>query len=331
MKKILLNYSFLLFLLLSFSVSAQYEVEEFYPLPKNVEKIKVLQHTIFEGDTTSENFSEYNFDRRGNTISWEYFTYHGSEKRKYDSLDRILEIDGLYGESFTNGITHYSYPSKNQKIEIHDKMGFYKYIKSEFVFDSINRISTEINYDSTSNVIDPDNPSALIYRTTNRYWYDKYGNKVQELIILDSTNEIIYEMNALYNEQQLMKKTETYSQNHPNKNYATNTSEEYFYITDGEFKDKIEKKITFEINENDTTKNEIQYSYQRLDSITTTTNINYFYKNELNRLNKYFYKNNHLIKLEEYMIPYSSRREENQELKLSAWTEYEYFFYKNEE
>jgi hypothetical protein len=324
MKKLILC---CIFSMLSFSVSAQYEVEEFYPLPQNTEKIKGLQYTIYEGDTTSENFSEYNFDKKGNTIRWEYFTYHGKEERKYDSLNRIIEIDGLYGESFANGITHYFYPSKNQKVEIHDKMAFYRYTKSEFILDSTNRIIEEIKYDSTINLVDPDTLIVLVYKTNTHNLYDKYGNQVEELCIEDSTKEIMYEMHAVYDEKKLVNKTEKYSENHPNKSYATTRLEEYLYISNGEFKDKIENKIILEINENDTVKNEIQYSYQRVDSTTTKTDIKYFYKNNLNQFNKYLYKNNQLVKLEEYTIPYTSSQEKNQELKLSTWTEYTYFFY----
>jgi hypothetical protein len=328
MKKLLFYSLFLLFLSFFFSASAQNDLELFLPLPKNIEKITAIQHSIYEGDTTSENYFEYNFDKKGNIVRWHYFTYHMMEDLKYDSLDRILEIDGLYGESFTNGIINYEYPSNHQKVEIHDKMGFYKYIKSDFIFDSMNKTIGETKYDSTINLVDPDNPIVLIYRTNSRYSYDKYGNQVEELYVEDSTKELMYEMHALYNEKKLVNKTEKYSQNHRNKNYATHTSEEYFYITDGEFKDKIEKGITFEINESDSTKSEIQYSYQILDSITTKTDIKYFYKKILNQLNKYFHKNNHLIRLEEYIIP----KEENQESKLSNWTKYSYYFYeKNKE
>ncbi len=323
MKKIILSFSFLLFLFLSFSVSAQYEIEEFKPLPKNIEKITAIQHSIYEGDTTSENYFEYNFDEKGNTTKSHYLTYHIMEEIKYDSLDRILEIDAVYGESFGNGNLKYYYPSKNQKIEIHDKMGFYKYIKLDFIFDKEDRISEEIKYDSTINLVNTDDPIALISKINSRYVYDKNGNQIQKLDIENATKELIYEMHALYNKKQLVNKTEKYSQNHLTKSYATYKSEEYFYIKEGNFKDKIEKTINFEINENDTTKSEIQYVYTALDSINTKKEMIYFYKNKSSQKNILFYKNNHLIKLEEYSIS----EENNREPKLSTWTEYTYFFY----
>lgn len=323
MKKLFLSFSFLLSLFLSFSASAQYEIEEFKPLPKNIEKITALQHSIYEGDTISENYFEYNFDTKGNTIKSHYLTYHIMEEIKYDSLDRIIEIDAVYGESFGNGNLKYYYPSKNQKIEIHDKMGFYKYIKSDFIFDKEDRIIEEIKYDSTINLVNTDDPIALISKINSRYVYDKNGNQIEQLDVKDSTKELIYEMHALYNEKQLVNKTEKYSQNYPTQSYTTHKFEEYFYIKEGNFKDKIEKTITFETNENDTSKSEIQYIYTVLDSINTKKEIIYFYKNKLSQKNTLFYKNNHLIKIEEYSIS----EEDNQKPKLSTWTEYTYFFY----
>jgi len=322
MKKLFLSFSFLLFLLLSFSASAQNDLELFLPLPKNIEKITAIQHSIYEGDTTSENYFEYNFDKKGNTTKSHYLTYHIMEELKYDSLDRIIEIDAVYGESFAYGNLKYYYPSKNQKIEIHDKMGFYKYIKLDFILDGQYRIIEEIKYDSTINLVEQDNPTVLISKINSRYVYDKNGNQVEELQVEDATKELIYEIHALYNEKNLINKTEKHSQNYPTKSYATTTSEEYFYITEGKFKDKIEKKITFEINQNDTTKSEIQYVYTLLDSINTKKEIIYFYNNKFSQKNILFYKNDHLIKLEEYYIS-----KEIQEPELSTWTEYTYLFY----
>lgn len=323
MKKSLFKFLFILFLFLSFSVSAQYaesytDLRLFLPLPTSIEKIKAVQHSIYEGDTTSEDFFEYHFDGRKNFIDWKYFTYHVGEEIKYDSADRVVELDGLYGESFENGIINYYYPSKSQKIEIHDKMGFYKYIKSDFIFDGNDRIVGEIQYDSTFNLMN----STLLVETKNlSYSYDKYGNKVEEIHFINSGKDFGYEMHALYNEKKLLNKTERYFENKITQKLI---EEENFYIVEGEFKDKISKQISIMSTKSDTTKNEILYSYKRLDSSTFFQERRFIVDNQLVEHYKYFYKNNNLIRLEEYTIP-----NEVQKQKLSTWTEYTYFFYSN--
>ncbi len=167
------------FLLQPFCVFSQdnFILEKYQPLPKNLKEIIEVQHTIYKEDTTSEKFSKYSFDKNQNLISWQVFPYHIKETRKYDSLDRIIKIDGLYGESFGNGITTYSYPNKNQKIEIHEKMGFYKYIKSDFIFDKNGKISQEEYYDSTSHQM---HEKDTVYRMTNKYNYDDKKNLLEE-------------------------------------------------------------------------------------------------------------------------------------------------------
>ena len=319
MKRRHFNFLFLLFLSLHFSVLAQPDLEQFKSLPKGIEKIKALQYSIYEGDTISENFFEYNFDEKGNIIHWHYFTYLMGEELKYDSLGRITEIDGVYGESFTNGIINYYYPSKSKKIEIHDKMGFYIYRKSDFIFDGNDRIIGEIRYDSTFNLVDS---TMKTYTLNISYSYDKYENLVEELHFVDSMKELIYEMHALYNEKKLLNKTERHS-NYKDYFYTSNTSEENFYVTEGEFKDKIAKKTTVSLNENDTIKNEVHYLYNRIDSLNTSMEMNYLSNGKVTQIQKYFYRNTDLIKLEEYYPP----KDQNIEPKLEVWTEYSYFFY----
>ncbi|WP_375560804.1 hypothetical protein ACE193_24430 [Bernardetia sp. OM2101] len=342
MKQSLFKLLFLLFSLLSFSVSAQYaesytDLKLFLPLPTSIEKIKAVQHSIYKGDTISENFFEYHFDRRRNFIDWEYFTYHVGEEIKYDSADRIVEIDGLYGESFENGIIKYYYPSKNQKIEIHEKMGYYKYIKSDFIFDGNDRIVGEIKYDSTFNLMD----STLLVDTKNiSYSYDKYGNKVGEIHFINSGKDFGYEMHALYHEKKILNKTERYFENNSTQKLL---EEEFFYITEGNFKDKISKRISSISTKNDTTKNEVRFSYKKVDTLSniqeqkyftdysddkeylqnTVEERKYFRNGKLTQINKYFYRYNHLIALEEYHIS----EEKKSDPKLSNWTEYSYFFY----
>ncbi len=330
MKKLILSFSFLFFLLSSFLVSAQYEaMEEFKPLPNNIKKLTAIQHSIFEGDTTSENFFEYNFNKNGDAISYKYFTYHLQEDLKYDSLNRIVEIDALYGESFANGNIKYEYPSKNQKIEIHDKMGFYQYKKSEFVFDSMDRISNELLYDSTFNKIEEYN---LVYLIKKNYQYDKNGNIEKESHVADSDGKLVYtyQMDREYNKEKLIKQTvhyfkDTMSTTIPTIDYYSDEIKQIYYVQNGDFEGKIEKEIELIAGKNDTINYEVYYKYQKLDSTTISQEKNYFNNKKRIEHNKYFYKNNHLIKLEEYSIS----KDTNQEPKLSTWTEYSYYFYEN--
>lgn len=334
MKKLILSYFLLLFLLLSVSVSAQDDLELFLPLSTNIEKITAVQYFIYKGDTTSENFFEFNFDNRKNITKWQYFTYHMQEELKYDSLDRVIEIDGLYGESFSNGITTYYYPSKNQKIEIHDKMGYYKYIKSDFIFDD-SRVIKEIKYDST---FDKMEKRTLVERMNLIYMLDEYGNKVQELCFSDSMKELVYEMDASYNEGKLQKRTKVFTKNGLISGSSDKEIKIMSYVEEGKFKGKVIKKIDIHRIKNKTTKNEIHYSYKKIDSLSnlreqkyfvdysdnkkelqnTVEERKYFVNGKPTHINIYFYRYGNLIALEEYYIS------KDTEAKLQNWTEYKY-------
>ncbi|WP_338791287.1 hypothetical protein [Bernardetia sp. MNP-M8] len=339
MKK--LHFIFLFLVFLSFSAFAQEDLELFQPLPTRIQKITAVQYYIYEGDTTSVNFLEYNFDRRKNLTRWEYFPYHVQEELKYDSLDRIIEIDGLYGESFGNGIIKYYYPSKNQKKEIHDKMGYYKYIKSDFEFyENEDLIHVEITYDSTFNLIDSSN---AIKTTQTKYFYDNDENKIGHLVLLGDEEILIEKAEITYQEGQLItKKIFKFDNSSIKQTYQANL-ESYDYILEGNFKNRIAKKIITSIYTTDSTKNEIHFSYKKVDSLSniqeqkyftdysddkeylqnTVTEKSYFRNGKLTRINKYFYRYNRLIALEEYHIS----EEEKSEPKLESWTEYSYFLY----
>ncbi len=326
MKKSIFKLLFLSIWIIPFSAFAQLDVtEKFNPLPKRIQKITGTQYTIYEGDTTSEVFSEYNFDEKGNITRWEHFPYYIKEELKYDSLDRIIEIDGLYGESFGNGIIKYEYPSKNLKIEIHDKMSFYKYIKSNLTFDSMNRISTEIKYDSTFNLMDS---TILVAKMNITYLYDKNGNLIEESYSTKDNDEIIYthKTTQIYDNGKLASRNTHYYKKNSSDDYYTDEVKDFFYVKEGKFKDKIEKEIELITSKNDTVKLEIRYTYQELDSITISQERKQSYHKGLQYFQKNFYKNGHLIKIEEYKAPKDS--EENKEPKLEMWTEYNYFFYK---
>ncbi len=314
-------YLLTLFFCVPINVFAQYEyeIEAFEPLPKNVEKITATQYIINEKDTTSEIFFEFRFDKRGNTTSWEYFPYHIKEKRKYDSLNRIIEIDGLYGESFGNGIIEYQYPSKNQKIEIHDKMGFYKYIKSDFIFDSASKIIKEIKYDSTFDKMETHSSSKKVLLI---YAFDEYGNKIEELCFSNSTEklELIYEMKTGYTKNKLSKQTKTFTKEGLITGSSDKEIETVFYVAEGEFKDKILREEEFSMIKTHDEFKKIIYSYQRLDSLTISKEKRYFTDRQLIKAVKYFYQGNQLIRAEEYVI-------ENNEPKLVVWTDYTYYFY----
>ncbi|AFM05615.1 hypothetical protein Fleli_3285 [Bernardetia litoralis DSM 6794] len=339
MKKIILCCYFSLFLF--FSISAQDDLELFLPLSTSIEKITAVQYSIYKGDTTSENFFEFNFDNTKKIIKWEYFTYHMKEELQYDSLDRIKKIDGLYGESFSNGIVHYYYPSTTQKIEIHDKMGFYKYIKSDFIFDDSSRVVKEMKYDST---FDKMEKHTLVEKINLVYVLDEYGNKVEELCFADSMKELVYEMKAFYKEGKLQKQTKIFTKNSIITGSSDKETKQIDYIKKGIFKGKIVKKIDIHRIKNKTTKNEIHYSYKKVDSLSTlreqkyfvdysddkeelqntTEERKYFVNGKPTHINIYFYRYGNLIAMEEYSIS----KEDNQEPKLSAWTEYKYTLYK---
>ena len=316
MRNYITTFSFLLFFLFSFSVFSQDEIlEEFMPLPKGVQKIIGVEFTIQEKDTIAENFSEYNFDEKGNLIKWEQFLYHAGEDRTYDSLDRITEINGVYGESFANGTINYYYPSENQKIEIHDTMGFYKSVESEFSFDDSNRIVKEIKYDSTSLKM---TEGGSTVKSITTLLYDESGNLKKESYFEGFMDKKIYEVDKLYEKEKLI------SQNVHCYEYSLciDTGIKIFYLKEGAFKGKKHKEISWSVNKSDTIKSEIQYSYQKLDSITISQEEKIFYRNQLVEHNKYFYKNNQLVKVEEYTTP-----KNRTEPKLSSWMEYSYIFY----
>ena len=322
MKEIHFTILFFLLFLLPFSVLAQLNVEEkFEPLPIGVKQITGVQYIVNEKDTTAENFSEYNFDKKGNMISYQDFSYHIKEERKYDSLDRIVEIDALYGESFNNGISRYQYPSKNQKIEIHDKLAFYKEIKSKLIYDSNNRVITEIKQDSTVDLMDS---TTLLSKISVNYLYDKNGNLIEEYYSTESNNEIIYthKMNQVYENGMLVRQAIHYYKKNSTDDYYTDELKEIFYLKQGRFKGKISKETDFITSKNDTVKSEIDYFYQELDSTTIIQERKQAHHKEPLYHQKYFYKNNHLIKVEEYTIP-----KEGEEPKLKMWTEYTYYFY----
>jgi hypothetical protein len=257
------------------------------------------------------------------------------EERKYDSLDRIIEIDGLYGESFGNGIITYQYPSKNQKIEIHDKMGYYKYIKSDFVFDDNDRIIKEIKYDST---FDKMEESILVEKIKLVYVLDRYGNKVEELCFSDSMKELVYEMDASYNKGKLQKRTKVFTKNGLITGYSDKEIKLMSYVKEGKFKGKIAKEVDIHRIKNKTTENEIHYSYKKVDSLSnlreqkyfvdysddkkelqnTVEERKYFVDGKLTHINNYFYRYGNLIALEEYYIS------KDTEAKLQNWTEYKY-------
>ncbi|WP_338764677.1 hypothetical protein WAF17_00060 [Bernardetia sp. ABR2-2B] len=315
MKKIVLSY---ILSLTSFFVSAQdadITLEKFRPLPIDIQKIKGIQYTIFEGDTTSENFSEYEFDKNGNLIRWEYFPYYVKEELKYDSLNRIVEIDGLYGESLSNGIIKYEYPSATQKIEIHDKMGYYQYIKLDFTFDDDNRVLEEVKYDSTS-ITTNDYGSATQSTIINSY--DKDGNLIKASHYEGMIKKLIYEVDITYKKGKFISQSEKCFKG----NICTDSEIIFSYIKKGDFKDKKNKETSWIFDNGDTIKIETQYFYQKIDSITVSQEEKVFRNNQLTERNKYFYKNNQLIKLEEYTIPKGF-----DESRLSVWTEYTYFFY----
>jgi len=217
-------------------------------------------------------------------------------------------------------------------------MGYYKYIKSSFIFDGNDRIVGEIKYDSTLNLMD----STLLVETKNiSYSYDKYGNKVGEIHFINSGKEFGYKMHALYHKKKIRNKTERYFEN---KTTQKLIEEEFFYVTEGDFKDKILKQISSISTKNDTTKNEIRFSYKKVDTLSNLQELKYFtgysddkeylqntveerkyFRNgKLTRINKYFYRYNHLIALEEYYIS----KEKKSEPKLETWTEYKYTLYK---
>ncbi|WP_291725734.1 hypothetical protein [Bernardetia sp.] len=312
----------LILLLLPFAVFSQdnFVLEKFQPIPKKVKKISGVQYSIYKQDTTREDFSEYNFDEAGNLIKWEQFLYHAGEEREYDSLGRITELEGVYGESFANGTVSYSYLSKNQKIEIYDKMGFYQYVKSNFVFDK-DKIVQEVRYDSTFDKMDN-------YGSSNKvnisYSYDKYGNLAEELHFLDSATEMIYEMHAIYNKNSLLNRSEHFSEKSHNYESADIKTEEYFYIEEGDFKGKVKKKVLKATLSHIDTKTEtiITYTYKKLGKDSYTVEIRHFSSGKLTWHQKKTYNNDYLVKLEEY-----NTLESSSEPKLSSWTEYTYSFY----
>lgn len=327
MKKIILC---CILLLLSSFVSAQdaeIVLEGFKPLPKNIEKITAIDYSIYEGDTTSEKIAEYNFDKNGNLISWDYFPYYVKEEIKYDSLNRVIQTDALYGESFGNGITTYYYPSSTQKIEIQDKMGYYHYKKSDFIFDSVGRVVEEIKYDSTFNKMEEQDS---VYKLRITYSYDENNNLINQLEVAYSNEKLIYSYKMLriydkenYDKEKLMNQNiHSYKEN-ATKDFYTDEVKEFFYIKKGDFEGRIEKDTELITSQSDTIQLETYYTYQKIDSMISQER-KYFNNKDLMQHHKYFYKNNQLIKKEEYTIP----KDKNQEPKLSICTEYSYLFYK---
>ncbi|WP_375560803.1 hypothetical protein ACE193_24425 [Bernardetia sp. OM2101] len=348
MKKLISEYLFLLFLISFSSVFAQENSDYFKPFPTDIQKIVATQHGIEKGDTISQPIFEYSFDRRGNLIGVEYFDYSKSEI-KYDSLDRIKEEYLVTQNDAFHGNTRYYYPSKNQKIEIHDKMNFHQYIKTDFTFNAKNKISKELRYDSTFNFVDS---TALVYKFSTTYSYDKYGNKVKEVRFDDSLKKVIYKMNALYDNKNLLKIDEIYYRHPANisyfrsrpKNDFSNIKQNYFYIKKGYFKGKIYIQNNFIKRLDYTHQGEIHFTYKKTDSLNSFKTKEYFidYPNDkadsqniveerkyfndgkLSQINKYFYRYTNLIAFEEYFL-------EEDIFKIGRRIEYQYYFYlKNE-
>lgn len=91
-------------------------------------------------DLKHEKCEEKKYNRQGLLLGKHNYKYYHSKEFKYDSLNRIVEVEALYGESFANGITKYSYKgSKTLKQEF--AMGYYaEMLITKTDFDSVSHI-----------------------------------------------------------------------------------------------------------------------------------------------------------------------------------------------
>lgn len=90
---------------------------------------------------TTKKCIEKEYDRNGNLISEKDNRYYIIIDMKYDSENRIIEKQALYGESFANGTTIYKY-QKNEITETDAAMGFLNHKVIRF---NSNNDTSEIN------------------------------------------------------------------------------------------------------------------------------------------------------------------------------------------
>jgi len=105
---------------------------------------KIIKSIVgYQTDNTGnkhEKYEEKKYNEQGLLLGEYNYQYYYSKEFKYDSLNRITEVDALHGESFANGTTKYSYEG-NKTFEKEFAMGYYsESVITKTVFDSISRI-----------------------------------------------------------------------------------------------------------------------------------------------------------------------------------------------
>lgn len=313
----------LILLLLPIAVFSQddFILEEFEPLPNKIKNIKGTQYSIYQQDTTKEDFSEYNFDKDGNLTDWEIFPYYTGEKLKYDTLGRIIELEGLYGESLANGIISYSYPSQNEIVEIEDRITYYRYKRTTITFDQNGRISQKQRYDST---FKQEYQSDTVYTMIQNYIYDEKGSLLEKKDSVEANKLVyMYHIKYSYNQNKVIHQEVVYYRDDATPAFYNRETKDFFYVLTGKFKGKLEKDIEFITSPQDTIQLENYYTYKMLPNNIIVQDRKHFNNETLMRHEKYYYENNILIKIEMYNVS----REHNTSSNLTQWTEYTYSFH----
>jgi len=277
------------------------------------QKIKTITANSFDtkGDTVQSNCIVKLYNKNGLETSEHDNRYYMMIDMVYDSLNRMIEKDALYGESFGNGTTFYSYTS-NKTFEKEHAMGFYRELEREM--NRSGQVTTEKelflsgyygqNSVSTTKYIYSSNLLKSKETITKSYEFDEEYinmnfNRPEELInkILKSkmVEEIKTTVNYEYNDsKQLITETEknptsikikTYTYNPETKLKIKETQKtdnflSYELITNYNKAQKITKETKLFYYESSDEKgastitktdNTIEYQYDDLDNITKIT------------------------------------------------------------
>ncbi|AFM05274.1 hypothetical protein Fleli_2925 [Bernardetia litoralis DSM 6794] len=292
---------------------AQSESKFIYPFPKNIKTIKGIEYYILKDSIMDKKpMTEMQFDKRGNMIKNENFPNQYSEENTYDSLDRLI-LKKVNSEFPYKEIINY--PSENQEIRnYYNSSSSYRQEKTERIVNKKGQVTTMKIHYSTFNLSD-----SLSQRNTVQtdYVYDRKGNITEQTMYDLPSRKITQKMFSKYRKNKLKSLILCTKDFSDNENRQTG---EYLYFKKGDFKGKIKQSVFrgSGINQFDV----VDYTYNNVSDSVMSITVDYT-SNDYNQLEKTFYDNNKLIRIETYL----KSKNDNEPSKLTSYIEYEYFFY----
>ncbi len=295
-------------------------------IPKNTKEIIAWDSYITDkGDTITKGVKYWEYDERGNMIFWEYPELHCRISNEYDLQNRVISTDYYCDESSNNGITFYSYPSKNVVLKQMNVTGWISLGRTEYQYNNKGKIIRMEWKDSIyEQAYNPYDVEYEINHTVTVYKYDKKDNLIERNTFDLPNLTTLQTTKYTYNKYNQVTREETNTkQNDGHFDILVTKYNYYAYLEEGETKPKIFIINTTEISDYSTESFIKEYNYYQKNVIEVETTETHTYHDETDKGNyQLIYKNERLIRKKYFSTPKNKKNK-----KITGWTDYQYIFY----